>query len=512
MTSAPPLYPNPWRLIVAIDFGQTAALGSSVGLINLLMPRIMTEISADVQSIQWVQTSFLLTMVILLPAVGWLGAAVGQRRLYLFSLGAFCLTTFMCTLAWDLPSLIFFRILQAIGAGLFFPLGTPFIFEAFPPRRRGLAMGTSILIQSITSLTGSLLASHLADLFGWRWGFYYLSAMALIGLLMSIPVIKDRAIARAGRFDLPGCLSLALALISLLLLITDKSQSGFFTPQTLSLLAIFLTSTAAFFIIETKTAAPFVDLRLYRYPVYAAGSFIGFLLPASTIGVSFLLPIYLQGMLGYSVFQTSILYMPSSLSGTVFTPLAGWLSDRVDARLLVSSGLIGAVLAIASLSTITPETTPFSLVLILAQLHISTAFVFTPMSNTMYSSLPQDSVRLASGLYALKRQLGRSLGGAAIGVLFASRFGAHHNHLLDNWAQPQSAARAAQESLSAGLRDIGSPTPGSSARAIIEDLLWENATLSAFSDCFLSVSAVLALTLIPIIFLRRQSAETKDAG
>lgn len=501
-SSSQTIYRHPWGLVVAINFGQTAALASSIGLINLLMPRMMTEISADVQSIQWVQTSFLLTMVILLPAVGWLGATIGQRRLYMFSTSLFCVTTLLCTLAWNLPSLIFFRILQAIGAGLFFPLGTPFIFDAFPPRKRGLVIGVSTLLQSIISLGGSVLASHLVDLFGWRWGFYYLTALAMIGLLSSIPVIPERPLPRAGRFDLPGCFSLAFSLISLLLLITRESQGTFFTPENLALLSIFVTSTTAFFIIETKTAEPFVDLRLYRFPAYAAGSVIGFMIPAATMSTSFLLPIYLQGMQGYSVFQTSIIYVPSGLVGTMFTPLAGWLSDRMDARLLIAAGLTGMVTAIGSLSTITLQTSPAHLAIMLSILNVSTAFIFTPMSNTMYSSLPHEAVRMASGLYALKRQLGRSLGSAFISVFFAMRLNIHGSRLFDDWAMPQSAARTAQETTEHFLRDVHMAQPGSSATALIQDMLWEEATIDAFSDCFLIVCIALLVIIIPLLFLK----------
>ena len=100
---APVFYPRPWLVVIAVNFGSIAALASSIGLINLLMPRMMAELAADVQSIQWVQTSFLLTMVVLMPAVGWVGAAVGPKRLYLSSMALFTFGTVLCTLAWDMP-------------------------------------------------------------------------------------------------------------------------------------------------------------------------------------------------------------------------------------------------------------------------------------------------------------------------------------------------------------------------------------------------------------------------
>ncbi|MBT3606103.1 MAG: DHA2 family efflux MFS transporter permease subunit [Candidatus Latescibacteria bacterium] len=494
-------YKNPWFLVIAIDFGHSAALASSIGLVNLLLPQIMPEIGADVRSIQWVQTSFLITMVILLPAVGWLSSAVGQRRLYLIGLGLFGVSTVLCTFAWNLPSLLFFRVIQGAGAGLFFPLGTPFIFDAFPSNRRGFVLGVSTLLMSINSLGGSVLASHLADLFGWRWGFYFLFVEACIGLLFSITILKERRIPKVGQFDFPGCATMALALMSLLLLITRESHSGFFTPEHIFLSFTFIASAGAFFYIEKKTAEPFVDLRLYRHTAYAAGSFIGFLVPAISVGISFLLPIYLQGLLGYSIFQTALIRLPSGLFGTLFTPLAGWLSDRSDSRLLVSGGLLALMLATATIATITPETSPVSLALMLTVMSIATAFIFTPISNTMFSSLPHESIRLGSGLYALKRQLGRSLGTAIISVLFADRLLRHTTQKFDAWALPNTVTRSLQAEVSMRFPNASTEIPNVPI-FLIQDTLLQNATIAAFSECFLIVAACLLLSFIPIPYLR----------
>jgi len=365
-------------------------------------------------------------------------------------------------------------------------------------------------LMSINSLGGSVLASHLADLFGWRWGFYYLAAMACIGIFLAGSVLKEREMPTSGKFDFIGCFTLALSLISLLLLINQQGRSVLFSPENVGLALAFLLCTGLFFYTETKTAEPFVDLRLYRHAAYAAGSFIGFLVPAVSIGISFILPIYLQGLLGYSVFQTALIRVPSGLLGTMLTPLAGWLSDRFDARLAIGSGLVVLAVGTATLSTITPETSPFTLASQLAVLSVGTAFVFTPMSNTMFSSLPHESIRLGSGLYALKRQLGRSLGSAVISVVFATRLTMHGARLFDNFSIPQLATQTAHRQTAGILRDLGVANPGGTTRQMIQDLLWEEATISAFSDCFLMVALALVLTFPALLFLhtRTKGSET----
>ncbi|MDA0710520.1 MAG: MFS transporter [bacterium] len=208
---------------------------------------------------------------------------------------------------------------------------------------------------------------------------------------------------------------------------------------------------------------------------------------------------YLQGLLQYSIFQTALIRVPSGLFGTLFTPLAGWLSDRSDSRFIVGAGLVALMLATASMSTISPETSPLSLAFLLTIISISSAFIFTPISNTMFSSLPHESIRLGSGLYALKRQLGRSIGTAVISVIFAERFLHHSTLAFDNWEVSNTVAIALQAQV--GRRHPFAAAAGAPI-SLIQDALEQNATIAAFSDCFLIVAAAVILTFIPLKYLR----------
>ena len=505
-------YRSPWLVVVAIALGSIAVLASSMGLINLLMPRMMAELGADVRTIQWVQTAFLLTMVVLMPAVGWMGAAFGQRRLYLGSLVLFTFGTLLCTLAWNMPSMIVFRVIQGIGAGLSFPLGTPFIFDAFPPQRRGVVLGVRTLISTTGSLGGTLLAAHLADMFGWRWGFYYLLFYCVIGLTVAALVLRERPLPGPGRFDLAGCLTLAVGMISLVLLITRRDGGPLLSGPTLGLGAAFLLSTAAFFLIESRISSPFVDLKIYRYAAYAAGSFLGFFLPATSVAVTFLLPIYMQKLLGYSIFQTALIRLPMSITMTAVTPLSGWLSDRVDTRLIVGGGLLGYVLSVYSLSGLSLYTSAFTLAFILTTMGISSACIFIPMSNVMFSALPHESVRLGSGLYALNRQLGRSIGTAAISVIFADRLTARFVSLSEGVVPTSPALRFNLDRLSGALRDLGILHPDAGARQMLYDRLQEEASVAAFTDCYFMVAIFLLLSLIPVYFMRNRATDGGEDG
>ena len=495
-------YPRPWLVVLTVPMGAIAVLASSIGLINLLLPRMMAELGADIRSIQWVVTAFLLTMVVLMPAVGWLGAAVGQKRLYLIGLAFMAGATLLCTLAWNVPSMIAFRVVQGIGAGLCFPLGTPFIFDAFPPQRRGAVLGMSILIMSIGSLGGSIFAAYLADSFGWRWGFYYLFVFCVAGFISAWLVLRDRPLPAAGRFDLIGGLTLAASLVSFILLITRRDGGPFLSPYPLSLTAISLVCAVAFFAAERRASSPFVDLKIYRHAAYAAGSTLGFLIPATTVAMSFLLPIYMQRLLGYSIFQTAIIRLPMVVVTTTLTPLSGWLSDRMDPRALIGGGLVGFMGALYLLSGLSLSTSPTSLALILLIMGTASTFIFTPMSNAMFSSLPHESIRLGSGLYALKRQLGRSVGGAFISVLFAHRLALRTASLAEDIVPTSPAYRLNMAHLSAGFRDLGALHPGANAVQMLHRSLSEEAAVLAFGDCYFILAIGFVLLLLPVYFIR----------
>jgi DHA2 family multidrug resistance protein len=499
---APVFYPRPWLVVIAVNFGSIAALASSIGLINLLMPRMMAELAADVQSIQWVQTSFLLTMVVLMPAVGWVGAAVGPKRLYLSSMALFSVGTVLCTLAWDMPSMIVFRVVQSVGASFFFPMGVPYIFDAFPPGRRGSVLGISLLIGSLGSLSGNIFASHLADVLGWRWGFYYLLPLSGIGLLLGFLVLKNRPESPAGRFDLPGCLSMAIGLISFMLLITRRSGDLLITTENLALLTICIASVVVFILVERRSAAPFVNLDIYRNIAYAAGSILSFLVPATAVAISFLLPIYLQRLLGYSILQTALLRVPMGLALIVVTPLSGWLSDRMDVRILMFGGALGYLGTLYAFSQIGLYTSSTSLAILLAMMGISSTVLFLPMTNAMYTSLPDDMVRLGSGLSALLRQLGRSVGTAAISAIFAHRLVVRFAVLNEDVAVSRPGLQLNLDRLSANLQDLGVQAPDSAALNLLQRRIWAEATVAAFADCYLVMAACFLLALAPVYFIR----------
>ncbi|MBS11765.1 MAG: hypothetical protein CME19_09205 [Gemmatimonadetes bacterium] len=486
-----------------------SVLGNSIGMISLLLPRMMSEFAVDVQSIQWVLTAFMLTMVVVMPAVGWLGDFFGQRELYLGSLSIYIVSTFACTTAWNFPSLIVLRIVQGISAGCFFPLTTPFIFNSFAEGRRGFVLGISNLTLITGSTIGSLIASALSDQFGWHWGFYYTIALCLAALLLGYLVLRNPDRAKVGRFDFPGALTLGTAVVSAVLLVTQRDTPIGLNTRTLTLVALCVVSAVAFIWLELRTRFPLVDLGIYRYAAFAAGSALGFIVPAATTAITLLLPIFLQRILGYSIFQSAILRVPSGMTTAVIGPFTGWLSDRMDPRFLIGFGVVGFAGMLLVLSDLNTHSSAATIAGFLVLVGIASMCIWSPLTNTMFSALPSESVRLGAGLQALMRQLGRSVGGALIAVMFSHCSSLRIARLVGTVSASSAIFTHYLDTISRSLLASTHPKPDTLAVELIQRSIWQEATVAAFSDCYRITATVFLTALIPVIFLKRKQPPTE---
>jgi DHA2 family multidrug resistance protein len=500
-----------WLILITVSLSAMSVLSHSIGMISLLLPRMMSEFAIDVQSAQWVLTSFMLTMVVIMPAVGWIGDVFGQRNLYLGSLLLFTGCTFACTLAWNYPSLIFLRVIQGIAAGCFFPLTTPFIFDSFPEGRRGFVLGVSNLTLITGSTLGSLIASTLADSFGWRWGFYYTLVLCTSALTIGYVLLRDPPRSPVGRFDFLGAVTLGTAIVSAVLLVTQQNVPLGLNTRTLTLVTLCTVSAVTFIFVELRSKSPLVDLGIYRYTTFAAGSFLGFIVPATTTAVTLLLPIFLQRLLGYSILQSAILRLPSGITTAVIGPLTGWLSDRVDPRILIGTGVIGFACMLYALSSLSMQSSGPSIAGLLVLMGIVSMCIWSPLSNTMFSALPPASVRLGAGLHALMRQLGRSVGGALVAVMFSQRLSARVARLIGGVSASSAVFSYHLDRLSTRMLSYPHPDPESLAIDFIQQTLWQEATVAAFSDCYRITAVIFLITIIPVYFLRRTAPSSAQS-
>lgn len=251
-----------WWITVVVMLGFTTA-GLSVTVVTLAFPKIMTSLRTDLDVMQWVQTGYMIMQAVMIPSVGWLGTRLGNRRVYMLALGMFVGGSILCGLSWDVYSLIIFRLIQAIGAGPLFPIAQVILFQAFPPEKRGLAMGISSLGFSFGPMIGPVLGGYLMEHASWRAVFYLNVPVGIVGLILAYLVLPLPQKQESRRLDMVGMLTLAVFLVTFLLAMSQGHIAGWNSLSILTLLGMALIAGVSFVLAELRSQQPFVDLRLY---------------------------------------------------------------------------------------------------------------------------------------------------------------------------------------------------------------------------------------------------------
>ncbi|MNS62562.1 Multidrug export protein EmrB [compost metagenome] len=495
-TQAPAV--NPWIATITLMVGTLAAvMGSST--INTALPDIMSGLAISQDQVSWVATAYMLANVIAIPSAAWLGALLSQRLL--FGLGAviFLVGSILCGVSWDFSSMIAFRVIQGLGAGLIMPTGQTLMLQIFPPHQRGQAMGIFGMGVIMGPAIGPTVGGYLVSLFGWRSIFFINLPFAILSLLM----LNTLPRAERGRdlpFDAPGFISMVIFLTGLQIGVSNGAKDGWTAPY---IMGCFAASALAFaFLIyhELTTDKPLLDLRVFKNGAYNAATLVSMVVGLGLFGSTFLVPVFLGNMLGYSALQIGLVLLPGSLLMGVMMLVSGKLSDLIDGRILVAVGLMIYVVGIytQSLADIgSPEQ-----FYMWAQVWrgLGMGLVFSPLTAIALAKVPPAQIAQASGLFNLTRQLSGSIGIAALNTVLISRTAHHASTLGEGMSAQSSATQAflsqAQQSLVA--RGMAPDQASLGAFTLLGGAVRQQVTVMAFADLFLILTAATLLGLVSL--------------
>jgi EmrB/QacA subfamily drug resistance transporter len=415
--STPPDYSRKWLAMAAVSMG--VFLGTIDGsIINVSLPTMMAALDTNFPTIQWVILGYLLTVTCLLLSMGRLADIQGKKKIYLIGFVIFTLGSMLCGLAPTAQWLVAFRVIQGIGAAMVMALGMGIITGAFPPHERGKALGIMGTVVSVGIAVGPALGGLLIGTIGWRAIFFVNVPIGIVGVLMVrafVPV--DRPSGRQ-KFDFAGAGTMFAGLLCLLLALTLGQSVGFDTPFIWALLAGFVVFLVVFLLIEARVAQPMVDLTMFRKPSFSVGLLTGYVTFVALGGV-FILPFYLQGVLGYSAAQVGLLLSVLPIALSVTSPVSGMLSDRFGPRGLATAGLLVITLTFLLLSTLQTDTSALGYILRIAPLGIGFGLFQSPNNSAIMGSVSKIRLGIASGLLAMSRTLGQTTGVALFGAIFA---------------------------------------------------------------------------------------------
>ena len=496
-----------WWIAGTLMLGFTTA-GLSVTVVNLAFPTIMTSLRADLDEMQWMQTGYMIMQAVMMPSVGWLGARLGNRRLYLLSLSLFVIGSILCGFAWDVNSLIVFRLIQAMGSGPLFPITQTMLFQTFPEEKRGLAMGVSSLGFSFGPMIGPVLGGYLIEYANWRSVFYINVPVGIIGVILGYFVLPTPRRQERRRLDVPGMLTMAAFLVSFLLAVSQGREEGWDSLYIVTLLGIALVSGVSFVLIELRSPQPFVELRLFRNLRFAMASIVVSLNTICFMAANFIITLFLQIHLDYTPLQAAWIMMPSAIVVGILSVVTGRLSDLVAPNLLVIFGMGAVALCMWQHTTITPWSSMAMITFWLTVRGFARAFTIAPLTVVSLSTLSEAEVRMGSGLLSLNRGIASASSVTLAATMFQHSLATRTQRLV----QDQSLAPFGSTELLQGFTNtfeyLGdfSQTASIKAMAMLDRLVTFEAALYSYHDTFLVVGLIAAVGIVPALWMSKRKA------
>jgi EmrB/QacA subfamily drug resistance transporter len=413
-------YSRKWYAMAAVGVGVLLATIDG-SIVNIALPTIRADFATSLPVVQWVSVAYLLTLASLTLGVGRWGDIVGKKRIYLAGFVLFTLASVLCGAAPSIGFLIGFRVIQALGAVMILALGAAILTEAFPPQERGKALGLIGTFVSVGVVTGPVVGGLILSTFEWRAIFLVNLPVGIIGIWMVIRFVPRTPPAGGQRFDLPGALLLALALLLFSLGVTFGQDLGYGSPAVVAAILGGLVLGVAFIVVEKRTPTPMLPLGMFRNPLLSVSVATGFLAFSALSATFFLLPFYLEGVLGFDLPKTGLALSAAPLVIGVVAPLAGALSDRMGVRRLTLAGLTIMGLAYLGFQTLGTDTTFLGFALVAIPIGLGIGTFQSPNNSAIMGSVSREYAGVAGGMLTLTRLLGQIAGVAAIASLWATR-------------------------------------------------------------------------------------------
>jgi EmrB/QacA subfamily drug resistance transporter len=410
------------QLLVLTASGGVAAMTTiDTTVVNVALPSIRSEFNASITSVQWVVTSYTLVFAILMVPAGRIADMFGRERVWAAGVAIFAIASLGCALAPNLGFLLAGRVVEGIGAAAIKPTTVAMVAAAFPADRRGWALGIMGSALAGAAAFGPAIGGTLAEAFGWRAIFVVNVPIAVAAITVMRRIAASAAPAeRSGRVDVTGAGVLGSCLLLIILALTQADEWG--ARWTLGLLAAAAALGVLFVIVELRSDAPVLELRLLKRPAFAAGNAITMLTSLGFFGAFFLQSLYLQEVAGFSIVESGLLLAPLGTATLVTSMVGGRLSDRVGPRVPIAVGLALCLAGLVLLTRVGPDSSYAG--------HVLAAYVLegagwglasAPLNSAVISAAGIDRAGQAAGLMSTLDKFGAALGVAVASAVFTAR-------------------------------------------------------------------------------------------
>jgi len=527
LPDAPPRGKGRWLGMVIISLGVSLIIIDAT-IVNVLMPKIITDLKLQTADAEWVTAVYSLTFAALLISFGRIGDLIGRRRMFVLGTALFMLASLLAARAGSGPALIGARAFQGVGASMIMPATLSTVNTVFTGRDRAVAFGIwGSMIGGMAAL-GPLLGGWLATSYGWRWAFAVnlpLGLLIIVGALKLVPETRDPSAVRG--LDLGGAVLSALGLGLLVFGLIEGQRFGWWTPtRDLQVgplspvpvaFALAAGLIAALFVVERSRAragrSVVLDLTLFRIASFRRGNAAASLISVGELGLLFVLPLFLQNVHGSSPIQIVFAILPLAVGAFFAGPFAARLSHRHGAARVVQIGMLLEVLAVLAIGlTMHAGTTGLGLAPWMLVYGGGLGLTSAQLTNVSLADVPHAKSGQASGTQSTARQIGAALGIAFVGTVFATTLGHTMRDQLNGTQVPagRHASIATQLRETAGTYTRHLPTSTDPRLAAQISRAADHALATAADRAVLTTAAILGLGLLLTLRLPRKGQGSPD--
>jgi MFS transporter, DHA2 family, multidrug resistance protein len=504
---------NPWIIALVVTIGTfMEVLDTSIA--NVALPHISGSLSASQDEGAWVLTSYLVANAIVLPISGWISSVFGRKNFYLVSVFFFTVFSGLCGMAPTLGVLILFRVAQGLAGGGLQPSVQAILADTFSVQKRGMAMALYTVAILVAPVLGPTLGGWITDNYSWRWIFYINIPVGILCVILTRIVLEDpphmkemKAKARKLSVDWAGLgfISIGLATLEIVL---DKGQEldWFGSPFIVFFASVSLIALISAVVWELKRKNPIVNLRLFKERNFLFCCIIILGLYAMLYSTTYLIPVFLQQLMGYTATTSGIVLSPAGIFTMIEVPFVGFMLTRgYDPRKMIFSGMMLIASSLWWMGSLNLDITEWNMILPRIVQVLGLGLITVPVSTIVFRYIPKTESSQAAGLYALVRNEGGSLGIALVSTMLQRRTQVFQQVLGQHITASDHIVQQAVGQMASG--------PGNAADnhyfalAQLYAGMQRQASLLAYMDQFKMLCVMMVCMMPLVFFLKRPPAQ-----
>ena len=472
-----------------------------ISIVNVAIPTMAKDFGASTDEIQWVATAYSLALGVIVPVSAWCADRFGPTRVYSLSLLGFAAGSALCGLAWNLNSMIAFRVIQAVPGGVLPVVALTILYRIVPPQKIGAAMGMYGLGIIVAPAVGPTLGGYLVEYVDWRLIFFINVPVGVLGTVAALMVLPRSSGTPSGRFDVLGFLCIASGLSTLLLALTKGQDWGWTSYRVLILITVGVLSLALFVIVELEVDQPLLDVHVFRYWPFTNSLLLISVLSVGLFTVLFYVPLFLQQAQGLGAFEAGLLLLPQALVMAVCMPVAGRIYDRFGPRWPAVIGLSINAWGTYEMRVLTVDATNAHLVWLLCLRAVGMGIGMMPIMTGGIAAVPPALVSRASAFNNVVQRTSAALG---LAILTA---------VVDRTQAQLAEGRAGLVTSMAGMPTLGpGPTGEHMGMLAVYQQTQTQVFVEAMDKLFVITAVITVIGIALALLLRSGPAPKAPAG